>query len=48
MGGQKKLHSDQLHNLYSSQNIFRMNKSRRMKWAGHVAYMEEERKTYKF
>jgi hypothetical protein len=35
----RKLHNDQLHNLYSSPSIIRMKKSRRMRWAGHVAHM---------
>jgi hypothetical protein len=34
-----KLHNDELHNLYSSLNIFRVIKSRRMRWAEHVARM---------
>jgi hypothetical protein len=38
-GGWRKLHNEELHNLYSSQNIIRMIKSRRMRWAGHVARM---------
>jgi hypothetical protein len=32
----RKLHNEGLHNLYSSPNIIRMIKSRRMRWAGHV------------
>jgi hypothetical protein len=36
-GGWRKLHNEELHNLYSSSNIIRMIKSRRMRWAGHVA-----------
>jgi hypothetical protein len=36
----RKLHSDELHDLYSSPNIVRVIKSRRMRWAGHVARME--------
>jgi hypothetical protein len=43
----KKLHNEELDNLYSSPNIIRQIKSRRMKWAGHVARMGEERKLYK-
>jgi hypothetical protein len=31
------LHNEELHNLYSSPSIIRMIKSRRMRWAGHVA-----------
>jgi hypothetical protein len=38
-GGWKKLHNEELHNLYSSPNIIRMIKSRRMRWTGHVARM---------
>jgi hypothetical protein len=41
------LHSEELHNLYSSPNIIRQIKSRRMKWAGHVARVGEERKVCK-
>jgi hypothetical protein len=37
----KKLHNDELHNLYSSLNIVRVIKSRRMRWARHVARMGE-------
>jgi hypothetical protein len=33
-GGWRKLHNEGLHNLYSSPSIIRMNKSRRMRWAG--------------
>jgi hypothetical protein len=36
-GGWRKLHNEELHKLYSSPNIIRMIKSRRMRWAGHVA-----------
>jgi hypothetical protein len=46
-GEWRKLHSEELHNLYSSSDIIRQIKSRRMKWAGHVARMGEERKLYK-
>jgi hypothetical protein len=38
----EKLHSEELHILYSSQNIIRQIKSRRMRWAGHVARMGEK------
>jgi hypothetical protein len=41
--GWKKLHNEELHNLYSSPNIIRMMKSRRMIWAEHVTRMEEKR-----
>jgi hypothetical protein len=42
-----KLHNEELYILYSSPNIIRQIKSRRMRWAGHVARMGEERKMYK-
>jgi hypothetical protein len=41
------LHNEELHILYSSPNIIRQIKSRRMRWAGHVAHMGEERNVYK-
>jgi hypothetical protein len=37
IGGWRKLYNEELHNSYSSSNIIRMMKSRRMRWAGHVA-----------
>jgi hypothetical protein len=46
-GEWRKLHSEELHNLYSSQDITRQIKSRQLRWAGHVARMGEERKLYK-
>jgi hypothetical protein len=42
-GSWRKLHNEELHNLYSSPNIIRMLKSRRMRWAGHVARREMKR-----
>jgi hypothetical protein len=39
-GGWRKLHNEELHNLYSSPSRIRMIKSRRMTWAGNVARME--------
>jgi hypothetical protein len=47
MGDWRKLHNEELHNLYSSPNISRMVKSRRMSWAGHVARMGEKRNVYR-
>jgi hypothetical protein len=41
------LHNEELRNLYSSQSIIRMIKSRRMRWAGHVARMGEKRNAYR-
>jgi hypothetical protein len=43
----RKLHNDELHNLYSSLNIVRVIKSRRMRWAGHVARVGEGRGIYR-
>jgi hypothetical protein len=47
-GEWRKLHNEELHNLYSSPDIIRQVKSRRMRWAGHVARMGEERKCTMF
>jgi hypothetical protein len=46
MGEWRKLHNEELHNLYPYPDIIRQVKSRRMRWAGHVARMREERKVY--
>jgi hypothetical protein len=46
-GSWRKLHNDELHDLYSSPNIVRVIKSRRMRWAGHVARMREGRGVYR-
>jgi hypothetical protein len=45
--GWRKLHKEELHNLYFSPSIIRIIKSRRMKWGGHVARMGEKRKVYR-
>jgi hypothetical protein len=45
-GTSRKLHKEELRNLYSLPSIIRMIKSRRMRWAGHVARMGE-RNTYR-
>jgi hypothetical protein len=42
-GSWRKLHSDKLHSLYSSLNIVRVFKLKRMRWAGHVARTEDGR-----
>jgi hypothetical protein len=46
-GDWRKLHNEELHNLYSFPDIIRQVKSRRMWWAGHVARVGEKRKVYK-
>jgi hypothetical protein len=46
-GGWRKLHNEELHNLYSSSSRIRIIKSRRMRWAGHVARMGENRNVYR-
>jgi hypothetical protein len=46
-GSWRKLHNDELHSLYSSPNIVRVIKSRRLSWAGHVARMGEGRGVYR-
>jgi hypothetical protein len=43
----RKLHSVELHNLYSSPDNIRQIKARRMRWAGNVARMGEGRKVYR-
>jgi hypothetical protein len=43
----RKFHNDELHNLYCSLNTVRVIKSRRMRWAGHVACMGEEIGVYR-
>jgi hypothetical protein len=46
-GGWRKPHNEELHDLYSSPSVRRFIKSRRMRWAVHVARMGEKRKTYR-
>jgi hypothetical protein len=46
MGEWRKLHNKELRDLYSSPSIIRMIKSRRMRWAGHVAQIGEKRNMY--
>jgi len=46
-GESRKLHNEELNNLYSSPNIVRVIKSTRMRWAGHVARMGEGRGVYR-
>jgi len=46
-GERRRLHNEELNDLYSSPNIARVIKSRRMRWAGHVTRMGEERGVYR-
>ena len=46
-GEWRRLHNEELNGLYTSSNIVRVIKSRRMRWAGHVARMGEERGLYR-
>jgi hypothetical protein len=47
LGGWRKLHNEELHNLYSSPSVIRIIKSMRMRWAGHVAQMGQKRNVYR-
>jgi hypothetical protein len=47
MGEWRRLHNEELNGLYSSPDIVRVMKSRRMRWTGHVAVMGEERWAYR-
>jgi len=44
--GWRRLRNEEVHNLYTSPNIITMIKSRRMRWAGHVAHMGRMRNAY--
>ena len=46
-GEWRRMHNEELNDLYSSSNIVRMIKSRRMKWAGHLTHMGERRDVYR-
>jgi hypothetical protein len=46
-GEWRKLHNEELHDLYSSPSIIRIMKVRRIRWTGHVARMGEKRNTYR-
>jgi hypothetical protein len=46
-GGWRKLHYEELHNLYSSPSIIRVIKSRKMRWTRHVARMGEKKNAYR-
>ena len=43
----RRLHNEELHSLYRSPNTVRVIKSRRLRWAGHAARMEEGRSAFK-
>ena len=47
MGNGEMLHNEKLHSLYRPPNIVRVIKSRRLRWAGHLARMEEARSAFK-
>jgi hypothetical protein len=47
VGDWRKMHNEELRNLYSSPNIIRMIKSRRTRWAGHVTCLGEKRNSYR-
>jgi hypothetical protein len=47
MGGWRKLHNEELHNLYSSPSIIRIIKPRRMRWVEHVARIGVKRNVYR-
>ena len=46
-GEWKSFHIEELHSLYRSPNIGKVSKSIRLRWAGHVARMEEDRSAFK-
>jgi hypothetical protein len=46
-GGWRKLHNEELHNLYSSPSIIRVIESRRMRWVGYAARIGERRNAYR-
>jgi hypothetical protein len=46
-GGWRKLHNEELHNLYSSPSIISVIKSRMMRWVRHVVRMREKRNAYR-
>jgi hypothetical protein len=47
IGGWRGLHNKELNNLYSSPSIIRMLKSRRMRWAGYIDELGEEKNAYR-
>jgi hypothetical protein len=47
IGSWRKMHNEELHNLYCSPSLIRISKSRRIRWAGHVARMREKRNAHR-
>jgi hypothetical protein len=47
MGGWEKLHNEELHNLWTSPNVIRMFKLRRIRWSEHVARIRETKNAYR-
>jgi hypothetical protein len=47
VGGWRRLHNEELHNLYITPNIIMVIKSRRTRWAGHIVHMGDVRNAYK-
>jgi hypothetical protein len=47
-GSRRRLHNEELHNLYTSQNIIRVIKPRRVRWVEHVVHIGEMSNAYKF
>jgi hypothetical protein len=47
MGKWGKLHNEELHDVYSSPSVIRISKSKRMRWAGHVARMGKKKNAYR-
>jgi hypothetical protein len=47
IGGWRKLHNKELHNVYSSTSIIRIITLKRMRWAGHAARPREKRNAYR-
>jgi hypothetical protein len=45
--GRRKLHNEELHNFYCSPSVIRIARSRRMRWAGHVARMGTKNNAYR-
>jgi hypothetical protein len=48
VGGWRRLHNEELHNVYTSPNIIRLMNARRLRWMWHVARMGEMINAYKF